>query len=435
VAFRLFQLVTVLVLLRPSDLVPSLSEVPLYEAAIVLALAARLAQVLEQLSVRALIAQPINLCVVGLLPAVTLSHLVHLNTAATVSSAFGFSKIMIFYLLLVTSVDTAARMNRFLSTVVGCTVVLTALSLLQYYAVIDIPALQSIEDAEIDDASGDAYYLLRLCGAGIFHDPNDFALILITAMVVCLYRIAERGTGPARIVWLGPLLLFTFALTKTHSRGGFMALLTALVILLVGRFGWRRALPLLIATLPAVFILFAGRQTNLSATSDTGQQRIQIWSDGLVLFRATPLFGIGQNRYAEVVGIVAHNSFVHAFVELGLFGGTLFLGAFYSAFASLGRLGRWESFLHDPTLRRLRPYLLAIVASYGVGLLSLSRTYIVSTYLILGMASAYLKLALERSPLQQVPVGLVLACRLMTLGVVFLVATYAFVRFFARFGG
>lgn len=434
-AFRLFQLVTILVLIRPSDLVPSLAEVPLYEAAILLALAAALARILGQITVGSLVASPINLCVVALLPAITLSHLVHLNAGATVHSTVDFSKVVAFYLLLVTTVDTTERLNRFLSTVVGCMIVLTTLSLLYYYHVIDIPALQSIEDAEIDDASGQSYYLQRMCSVGIFHDPNDFAMILITAMVVCLYRIADQGTGTARFAWLAPLVLFMVALTKTHSRGGFIALLTAVVILLLGRYGWRRALPLLIAVLPVVFVVFAGRQTKFSATSDTGQQRIQIWSDGLMLFRASPLFGIGQNRYVEEVGIVAHNSFVHAFTELGLFGGTLFLGAFYSAFVSLAQLGRCEMYIRDPTLRRLRPYLLASVSSYGVGVLSLTRTYTVTTYLILGIAAAYLKLALDRSVLRQVPASLALACRLVTNSVLFLAGAYAVVRIFARFDG
>ena len=30
-----------------------------------------------------------------------------------------------------------------------------------------------------------------------------------------------------------------------------------------------------------------------------------------------------------LAGLVAHNSFVHAFVELGLFGGTFFFGCFF----------------------------------------------------------------------------------------------------------
>ena len=124
----------------------------------------------------------------------------------------------------------------------------------------------------------------------------------------------------------------------THSRGGFLGMLAALVVLLAARFG-RKALPLGLLVLPAVFVLFAGRQTSISLGSGTGQSRVQLWHEGMILFVGRPLFGIGSERYADYAGHVAHNSFIHGYTELGLVGGTLFLGAFYLAAWSLVRLG------------------------------------------------------------------------------------------------
>ena len=51
--------------------------------------------------------------------------------------------------------------------------------------------------------------------------------------------------------------------------------------------------------------------------------------------RQSPVFGIGKNRFGEEAGQVAHNSFVHAFTELGPLGGMVFLGAFYLAMRAL----------------------------------------------------------------------------------------------------
>ena len=57
------------------------------------------------------------------------------------------------------------------------------------------------------------------------------------------------------------------------------------------------------------------------------------------LLRQAPLFGIGVGKYEDEVGLVAHNSFVHAYTELGIFGGALFLGAFVYPLGTLHRLG------------------------------------------------------------------------------------------------
>ena len=59
-----------------------------------------------------------------------------------------------------------------------------------------------------------------------------------------------------RWFWAGPLVLFGHALTLTQSRGGFLAMLTALLTFLAARFG-RRAIPLLGVVLPPVFLVFA----------------------------------------------------------------------------------------------------------------------------------------------------------------------------------
>jgi hypothetical protein len=343
--------------------------------------------------------------------------------------------VVLYYFLLVSNLDTAAKFRRFLRVLVGCTVVLTVLALLQYHGLIDIPALQSIGDDETDPVTGQHYSVLRLCSTGIYHDPNDLCTILLVGMAISLFEMGGRGAGPIRFLWIAPLCLFGYALTKTHSRGGFLAMLSSMGVLFVARFGLKKSIPLGMVALPLVFVLFAGRQTSISASDDTGQDRIQLWSAGLLLFRQSPLFGIGQNRYAEEVGLVAHNSFVHGFTELGLFGGTLFAGAFYYALATLHRLGPLRSLVADPELGRLRPYLMAIVAAYATCMLTISRNYIVPTYMLLGLVSVYLRLATRGTPLRPMRVGTALAWHFMAISVAFIIVSYAFVRTFVRFGG
>src|SRR5205823_6438034 len=66
--------------------------------------------------------------------------------------------------------------------------------------------------------------------------------------------------------------------------------------------------------------------------------RIELWSDGLTEMKTSPVFGIGFNSYSDHVGQVAHNSFVHTFVELGIVGGALFLGTFWFAAISFWKI-------------------------------------------------------------------------------------------------
>lgn len=90
---------------------------------------------------------------------------------------------------------------------------------------------------------------------------------------------------------------------------------------------------------------------------------------------------------------MAHNSFVHAYVELGLVGGSLYLAAFVAA-----AVGLYLVRPADPLLAALRPFVLAVLVGYAGGTFSLPRNYVVPTYLVLGLADAYLRTAVPFPP-------------------------------------
>jgi O-antigen ligase len=95
---------------------------------------------------------------------------------------------------------------------------------------------------------------------------------------------------------------------------------------------------------------------------------------------------------------VAHNSFIHAYVELGLFGGALFLAAFIYAVWMLLSLNRTRPDRGVWSLADCRPIVVAMVAGYGAGAYSLSRNYVIPTYLCLGMVTSYLSLTIPDPP-------------------------------------
>ena len=194
-----------------------------------------------------------------------------------------------------------------------------------------------------------------------------------------------------------------YAVTLTHSRGGFVGLLIGLFSFLVARFGWRKALPVAAALLPVLFLLFGGRQTDLDVNTGTGQGRIQLWNDGLVKFTTAPIFGLGTGLFVEEIGHVVHNSYIQAYSELGFFGGTIFVGAFYCALVTLRRLGSCKGQIVDPELQRLRPYLIGLIGGFMGCMLTMSLTDMLPTYTLLGIITVYRRVTLVRPPLPNLP--------------------------------
>jgi O-antigen ligase len=204
------------------------------------------------------------------------------------------------------------------------------------------------------------------------------------------------------------MLLFAFALTK--SRGGLLSLVGGVGVWMLSRYGWRRAMLLGVLVAPIVLVAFAGRQTEISLDEGTAQSRLMHWRDGIGMVKSSPVTGVGYGMFSDLSGNAAHNSFLHCYAELGFLGGTLFFGLFLLPILALTST-KTQAFLQsvgefiippaqvlaeerqplrelDQETDRLRSCMLAIIIAYGIGLFALSRSYAVSTYLMLGMVCA-----------------------------------------------
>ncbi len=432
VSWVLFLLVNVAMFVRPSEIFPALDGVPIYESLILACGLFSCLAVMEHLSWRSLAERPITICVIGVLVAIALSHLSHLRLGQARTGTMIFLKVVIYYLLLVVNLCTVARLRQFLFWLVLMIGALTALALLQYHEVINIDALKVLELKDEEDA----VFMRRLQSTGIFNDPNDLSLILVAGMILCLYWFGERRTGPLRVCWLVPFVVLGYALTLTGSRGGLLGLLAGLVVLFRSRYSWVKTAALAAVMVPALLLVAGGRQANIDLASreDTAQERFQLWSEGLILLRQSPLFGIGYDQYQEQVLMVAHNSYVHCYTELGFFGGTLFVGAFYCGWLALRRGNEAGRTVGDPDVQRLRPYLLAMLCAYAVGLFSLSRSYILTTYLVLGLTAVYMALASRDGALSMPRFDSRLLGRLGAVSALCLVGIYVFVRVVTNWG-
>jgi len=431
VAFALFLLANAALILRPADLFDAIAHWPIYQLLIVSCALLSLRPLADQLKWASLRCNPVTFFVLALLCVIPLAHLSHGQSWEARQAFVQFAKITVYYLLLLAILDTPQRLGGFLAFLALICLGMTALALLAFHGWIQLPALEMVQQKQFDPATGMTINLPRLVSAGIFHDPNDLCLLLIVAITICLWGLGADAPLGRRIAWVILLAVFGYAVVLTHSRGGFLGLVAGFAVLGVSRWGWRKTIVVFCGSIP-ILLEIGGRQTDLSLSGGTGQNRLQLWSQGLALLRQSPLLGIGFGNYAEQVGYVGHNSFLHAYTELGFVGGTLFLGAFYYAIASLIALGRCRGCLVDAPMRRLQPLLLMLLGAYAAGAFALSRTYVAPTYLVLGLAAAYFRVARfsGRSPLH--PLGMRLMLGLVLTSACFIGSIYVFVRVFVQ---
>jgi O-antigen ligase len=185
----------------------------------------------------------------------------------------------------------------------------------------------------------------------VFVDPNTYGFYLVTVLAAAW---ALRGHVSDRVrAWLDVLSVAAFAsVFLTLSRNSVAALAILVVVI-----GIRQRKILITAVLVTAIVLLAAPQVssrgtqllspesagtegrvrqgeNARRTSLTG--RVEIWGDGLELWRQRPLLGVGFGGTTGFVGRNAHNDFLRSLVEAGLVGIACF-GAVMISIVLLGR--------------------------------------------------------------------------------------------------
>ena len=392
-AYIFFLLINATLFLRPAELIPQMQGLPIYEGLMVGAGIGALPRISKRLTLPALVREPVTLCVVGLLAAIILSHLSHLSTWRLSECLSLFVKVMVYYFLLVTLVDSPRRYRGLLVTVCLTGTLMVSLCVADFVGFHDFEFVSPIRDLAGEMAEGkDHVWVWRMRGTGLFQDPNDISLVIVVMGVLCTFFMLEPRQSLLRFWWLFPLAILTAGLMYTRSRGGLLACGAAGMTFLAYRYG--RTVSIVCALCDSMALpLVAGRQADIDLEDGTGHDRIMIWRDGLDLMNGkSAVFGIGHLNFWDELNIVAHNSCVHAYVELGLLGGTLFVGCFFLTGLALFRLRSCRGAYRDPELARFAPFLASLLSGYCAGLFSLTRCYVVPTYLIVGLGAAYVTL-------------------------------------------
>lgn len=392
--FALFLLLNAILFIRPEEIWPEIAGLRLYLIAICACLMANADRLMFLLSPASLRDRPLDVCVLVYWFATGAGLVFHGRTEFAQDTWWEFAKVAAFYFVCVATLDTPARFRSYLGWLVGFAGVMSGLAVLSFLNVIKLDVFETVMQSYQHPVTGEMTTIERICGIGVFKDPNDLCLLVAVGTTCCLARCAAAGW--VGVAWLAPIGLFGYTLVLTQSRGGFLTILAALAGGVFIRYGWKRAFPLIAVCGPALMMAVGGRQSDMNVGGgDTANERVMLWAQGISYLLSLPLWiplGIGYGGYAEEFVQVAHNSFVHAYVELGLLGGTMLLCLAIRPAVRLYRLAP-KTIVGPDWFVSLRPWVFGLLVGYAMGMFSLSRGYVVPTFLVFAVGRSYLGLA------------------------------------------
>jgi O-antigen ligase len=376
--FLLLVLLTAIYLVRPADLVPSMATVPFFQIIILPCLFFSMGAWTKKLNWESLRESPVTLCVLALLGIAFVSQIV--NAPSEMMRTVNFAKGCVFYLLIVSLVDTEQRLLAYLKWtafflfVLGLSMIATSKGWIG-----DLEYTTNRYATRIGAAGGQTF------------DPNDAAALLVPGILLCGHFALTVRSYFWKVVWAGLGAATGYSFVLTESRGGLLGLAVGGAAYLWLRWGIRGLVGGALLGLPVVARFLTSRMVEVDAVSEgTGQLRIQLWHSGLVLLKQNLPLGIGPDRFTDVVTKSCHNSFLEAFAELGLIGGILFAGAFFFCAVEALRIQKQlqaevvEGEKSDST----PAVIFAIVMGYAAAIFALNHVYTGCTYLILGVGSS-----------------------------------------------
>jgi O-antigen ligase len=201
-----------------------------------------------------------------------------------------------------------------------------------------------------------------------YENPNDLAMILVTALPFIVYMAVRSTSKVAKLVAVGGAIPVLLAIAKTGSRG---ALIGAGVMLAVFFFqtSIQNKFKVMVATVFAVilaalvlpselqqrfFTVFGDDPRMINeATVGSTYSRKMLLMDSITLTLHNPIFGVGPGMFpvaqdklardrGEPMGNwhVTHNSYTQVSSETGIPGFILFMGVIVCAYQSLRRIER-----------------------------------------------------------------------------------------------
>ncbi len=385
-AFGLLFLFTLLLYLRPNDLIPAMGTFPLAK---IVAILAPLAYAYAQYR----LGRPIINWTTEVKMVFLMLFLAVLFTpiAASPSDSVSlitdiFIKTVIIFVLIINLVNTRARLRSIISLTVICGTWLAIFAIKNYAA-----GNFELKGERIAGVVG-----------GIFGNPNDLALAL-NLLIPLAVSLALLGAGRVRQFYIACALIMTVGVIATFSRAGFISLV-AMAAVMLWKFGQGKRTNAAIAGLIAAAIMFGALsesyQSRLSSifdrskdTTGSAQQRTELLKRGVDLAVRHPIIGLGIGNF-HIYSInekVAHNAYLETAAELGGIGLLAYLILILAPLRGLSRIERGlrkDETRPDLEMKYLSIGLQAVLVTYMVNSFFISIQYLWYLYYAAGYAVA-----------------------------------------------
>ncbi|MBK9782567.1 MAG: O-antigen ligase family protein [Anaerolineales bacterium] len=265
---------------------------------------------------------------------------------------------------------------------------------------------------------------------GPVHDPNLWAQVIVAVTPFLIFRIIHEAQLKWKVVAAGMLVPLLIVLLDTYSRGGYLAFIVILILVIfvfeikrinpVGAVLTFAFLILLIPFLPSNYVARFDSLSLLTSSSQEGsgiyedsslRQRSSVMQTALLMFVQNPLLGVGAGnfrnnyqKYNQILGlearygeVEAHSLYTQIAAETGLLGLIAFIGIMISLFIALSKAVR--SIEHLQKLRHYLPWLSALQASlvgYLVAATFLHNVYIRYFWILVALSMTAIQLVDEQ---------------------------------------
>ena len=187
----------------------------------------------------------------------------------------------------------------------------------------------------------------------IVGDSNYFATASVYAIALALHFMRGERPRMERLFCFACLPVIMFANTACASRGGFLGLAVACVLLVwQGKNRIRNLLLVSAIVLPLSLLMPVSPLHRLLESNkyDYGSTdaHLDAWWAGLHMIKDHPLFGVGVGHFKGLMPLyaapgvkidsLAHNMFIEVAAEMGLPAEVIFVSIFACAFFSLGKI-------------------------------------------------------------------------------------------------
>jgi O-antigen ligase len=250
-----------------------------------------------------------------------------------------FLKIVVIFALMINLLNTQSRLRSMMKLSVICGSALALFAIISY--------LNGNFMIQNKQSTGRVMGIVQ----GMFGNPNDLALSLNVLLPLAV-AFALSAAGWKRIAYFICTAILTVGVVVTFSRGGFLGLLAAGMVLLWKLGRRNRGLAVLAFVLATGFFLavmpagYSNRLTTIFSieedTTGSSQARRELLNRAVEVASNHLVIGVGMGNF-HIYSIreqVAHNSYLEIAAELGLLGLLAYLVLIIRPLRSLRRLER-----------------------------------------------------------------------------------------------